>query len=270
MSCGVGHRRGSDLVLLWLWCRPAVTAPIGPLAWEVSYASGVALKSEKTPQTNKETKKQIGKVDRSPSLFWPSGFRHSRIHWNNLWDHKFQWLDYKNIHNKQSVVKPPPPLFFAESPSCFWESGNPHVAGSPTFPLGGGQNFHGLLLSSDARVFFVPVVICCHLSPQAGGWSPPGGKGCQPNRWPLPVWLQHRHMWAYPPAGWVTAPGWDPGLHLHTPGYARHCLWPGAWGWGPPLVSSSPASELHAGALRHHSVSFLIFTLFIYLVFLSF
>ena len=28
MSCGVGHRRGSDPVLLWLWCRPAVVAPI--------------------------------------------------------------------------------------------------------------------------------------------------------------------------------------------------------------------------------------------------
>ena len=28
MSCGVGRRRGSDLVLLWLWHRPAVTAPV--------------------------------------------------------------------------------------------------------------------------------------------------------------------------------------------------------------------------------------------------
>jgi len=34
MSCGVGHRCSSDLVLLWLWCRPAATAPIRPLAWE--------------------------------------------------------------------------------------------------------------------------------------------------------------------------------------------------------------------------------------------
>ena len=34
MSSGVGHRRGSDLELLWLWCRPAATALIGPLAWE--------------------------------------------------------------------------------------------------------------------------------------------------------------------------------------------------------------------------------------------
>ena len=27
-SCGVGHRRGSDLALLWLWRRPVATAPI--------------------------------------------------------------------------------------------------------------------------------------------------------------------------------------------------------------------------------------------------
>ena len=26
---------GSDPVLPWLWCRPAVTAPIQPLAWEL-------------------------------------------------------------------------------------------------------------------------------------------------------------------------------------------------------------------------------------------
>ena len=27
-SCGIGHRHSSDLALLWLWYRPAVTAPI--------------------------------------------------------------------------------------------------------------------------------------------------------------------------------------------------------------------------------------------------
>ena len=42
MSCGVGCRLGSDLVLLWLWRRPAGTAPIGPLAWEHPYAMGAA------------------------------------------------------------------------------------------------------------------------------------------------------------------------------------------------------------------------------------
>ena len=50
MSCGVGHRLGSDPVLLWLWCRPAAPAPIQPLAWELSYAAGAALKRQKKNQ----------------------------------------------------------------------------------------------------------------------------------------------------------------------------------------------------------------------------
>ena len=52
MSCGVGHRHGSDLLLLWLWCRLAAVAPILPLAWEPPYATGVALKSEKRNKEN--------------------------------------------------------------------------------------------------------------------------------------------------------------------------------------------------------------------------
>jgi len=36
-----------DPELLWLWCRLAATAPIRPLAWELPYAVGVALKSKK-------------------------------------------------------------------------------------------------------------------------------------------------------------------------------------------------------------------------------
>ena len=47
MSGGVGHRHGSDPVLLWLWHRPAATAPIRPLAWEPPYAMGVALEKTK-------------------------------------------------------------------------------------------------------------------------------------------------------------------------------------------------------------------------------
>ena len=46
MSWGVGRRRGSDLVLLWLWRRPAAVALIGPLDWEPPYATGVALKKK--------------------------------------------------------------------------------------------------------------------------------------------------------------------------------------------------------------------------------
>ena len=47
MSSGVGHRRSSDPVLLWLWSRLAATAPIQPLAWKLPYAAGTALKSQK-------------------------------------------------------------------------------------------------------------------------------------------------------------------------------------------------------------------------------
>ena len=56
MSCGVGLRRGSDLVWLWLRCRPAATAPIRPLAWESLYAVGAALKRQKTKMRNKQKK----------------------------------------------------------------------------------------------------------------------------------------------------------------------------------------------------------------------
>ena len=54
MSCGVGRRRGSDLALLWLWCKPAATAPIRPLAWEPPYAAGATLKKAKVLQNKKK------------------------------------------------------------------------------------------------------------------------------------------------------------------------------------------------------------------------
>ena len=50
VNCGVGHRYGSDLVLLWLWRRPA--ALIQPLAWEFPDGTGEALKS--TPPKKQE------------------------------------------------------------------------------------------------------------------------------------------------------------------------------------------------------------------------
>ena len=58
MSCGVGRRRSSELALLWLWCRPAATAPIGPLAWEIPYATGAALEKAKRLKKKKERKKE--------------------------------------------------------------------------------------------------------------------------------------------------------------------------------------------------------------------
>jgi len=47
MSCGVGCKNGLDPALLWLWCRPAATAPIRILAWEPPHAVGVALERQK-------------------------------------------------------------------------------------------------------------------------------------------------------------------------------------------------------------------------------
>ena len=45
MTCGLSHRCGLDLVVLWLWRRPAATALIRPLPREPPYAMNVALKS---------------------------------------------------------------------------------------------------------------------------------------------------------------------------------------------------------------------------------
>ena len=41
----------NDPALLWLWCRPVATAPIGPLAWETLYAVGMALKRQTKTKT---------------------------------------------------------------------------------------------------------------------------------------------------------------------------------------------------------------------------
>ena len=47
VNYGVGHRHSLDPMLLWLWCRLAAVAQIGPLAWELPRAAGVTLKKKK-------------------------------------------------------------------------------------------------------------------------------------------------------------------------------------------------------------------------------
>ena len=48
VSCGVGRRHRLSPELLWLWCRPVATVPIGPLSWEPPYMPlGAALKRQK-------------------------------------------------------------------------------------------------------------------------------------------------------------------------------------------------------------------------------
>ena len=55
VTCGVGNRCGSDMALLWLilWCAPAAAGPSQPLAGEISYARGAALKRKKKNRKRK-------------------------------------------------------------------------------------------------------------------------------------------------------------------------------------------------------------------------
>ena len=53
VSYSVGLRCNLDLMLLWLWCRPAAAAPIQPLSRELPYAAYAALKKKKI-KTNKQ------------------------------------------------------------------------------------------------------------------------------------------------------------------------------------------------------------------------
>ena len=48
-SCGVAHRCILDPAMLWLWLwrRLATVALIQPLAWELPYATGEAIKRKK-------------------------------------------------------------------------------------------------------------------------------------------------------------------------------------------------------------------------------
>ena len=76
LPCGVGRRCGSYSTLLWLWCRPAATAPIRSLALEHPYAMGSALKKKKR---KKEKRQELGDLlgGGGSSLFksfWFGGF----------------------------------------------------------------------------------------------------------------------------------------------------------------------------------------------------
>ena len=54
MNCGVDSRHGLDLALLQLWHRLTDIAPIRPLALEPPYATGAAMKRQKTKAKKKK------------------------------------------------------------------------------------------------------------------------------------------------------------------------------------------------------------------------
>ena len=58
------HRHSLDLSLVWLWGRPAATAPIHPLAWELPYATCAALKKRQ------KKKKEEGNSLGTEKLYW--------------------------------------------------------------------------------------------------------------------------------------------------------------------------------------------------------
>ena len=99
LGSSVGRRCGSDLALLWLWCRPAAAAPVQPLAWELPYATGAALKKQKTKNKPLREGKQIntfktlreGKqnMQRGRIYFggvpsWHHGLKIQHCHYNSL------------------------------------------------------------------------------------------------------------------------------------------------------------------------------------------
>ena len=61
MSCGIGHRCGSDLELLWLWRRPVDTAVIQPQPGNFHMPQVQPLKKKKkpVPQTPQEHKPSL-------------------------------------------------------------------------------------------------------------------------------------------------------------------------------------------------------------------
>ena len=87
MSCGVGHRHGSDLALLaGLWHRLVATALIPPLAWESPCASGVALKKDKKiEKSNFSQVKKTQDKDKKKENTWSGKFllhRNAHLHSN--------------------------------------------------------------------------------------------------------------------------------------------------------------------------------------------
>ena len=54
-------------MLLWLWRRPAATAPIRPLVWELPHTLGAALKNK---QTNKQKTQKKKKKKKKELMNW--------------------------------------------------------------------------------------------------------------------------------------------------------------------------------------------------------
>ena len=81
LCCRSQTRLGSHVTLLWLWlwCRLAAVAPVGPLGWEPPYAAGAVLeKTEKRKKKKKELVYRSSVRFQAQSLALLSGLRIQR------------------------------------------------------------------------------------------------------------------------------------------------------------------------------------------------
>ena len=97
MSFSVGRRCSSDPVLLWLWCSPAATAPIRPLAWDPSHATGADLKRPKKKKKEKKRKKERIKNPNKTKQNKTKG---------GLWWHSGLWIQYCHCCGTGSIPGP--------------------------------------------------------------------------------------------------------------------------------------------------------------------
>ena len=64
--------------MLWLWCRPAATALIQPLAWERPCTAGAATKRKKKKIKKKKKTEKYRSLNISQT---PNCFAHNQIYW---------------------------------------------------------------------------------------------------------------------------------------------------------------------------------------------
>ena len=91
MSYSVDHRLGSDLALLWLWCRLAAVAPMGLLAREHPYAAVAVLKSKN------KTRKGISDVSKK----WQNTLGEERVKYVEIMEGLQLWLMVSALDPKE-------------------------------------------------------------------------------------------------------------------------------------------------------------------------
>ena len=110
MSCGVGLRCSSDLVLLWLWDRLAAAAQIPPQAWELLYVKvGLFMCG---PKETKKKKFPLISCSHPNPLPWAEDyskyfFNHTKNVYFNLIFHSILYSETLKQHFPKCVSRLP-------------------------------------------------------------------------------------------------------------------------------------------------------------------